>query len=386
MRVALFYHSLLSDWNHGNAHFLRGLISELLARGHEARVFEPIDSWSYQNLIQNEGDSFLGRFKRVFPKLSSIRYDVHTLDLESALEGVDLVLVHEWNTRTLIGRIAEYRNQHRCLVFFHDTHHRSVTNSAHITTPALQHYDGVLAFGESVTERYRRLGWGSKAWTWHEAADIRVFKKIDFPAERRQDVVWVGNWGDEERTEELEEYFVGPVRELSLQSEAYGVRYPDDAVKRLELAGVRYKGWIPNYDVPGVFARFKATVHIPRRPYREALPGVPTIRVFEALACGIPLVCAPWADSEGLFRKDRDFLMARDGAEMKRHLNVLIHDEGAARELAASGLDTILSRHTCAHRLDELFRISAQLGAGGPPALKVNDSTAASISQWGIGG
>ena len=39
--------------------------------------------------------------------------------------------------------------------------------------------------------------------------------------------------------------------------------------------------------------RFKATVHVPRRPYVKALPGIPTIRVFEALACGIPLDLFP---------------------------------------------------------------------------------------------
>ena len=53
------------------------------------------------------------------------------------------------------------------------------------------------------------------------------------------------------------------------------------------------------------------TVHVPRRPYVEALPGIPTIRVFEALACGIPLVSAPWADSEGLFPPGRLPLVAR---------------------------------------------------------------------------
>ena len=50
---------------------------------------------------------------------------------------------------------------------------------------------------------------------------------------------------------------------------------------------------------PQAFARHRMTVHVPRRPYVEALPGIPTIRVFEALACGIPLVCAPWHDDEG---------------------------------------------------------------------------------------
>jgi spore maturation protein CgeB len=39
LRVVMFYHSLLSDWNHGNAHFLRGIASELKARGHEVQVY-----------------------------------------------------------------------------------------------------------------------------------------------------------------------------------------------------------------------------------------------------------------------------------------------------------------------------------------------------------
>ena len=39
MKFVLFYHSLLSDWNHGNAHFLRGIASELLARGHHVGIY-----------------------------------------------------------------------------------------------------------------------------------------------------------------------------------------------------------------------------------------------------------------------------------------------------------------------------------------------------------
>jgi len=43
MRFVIFTHSLVSDWNHGNAHFLRGIASELLSLGHELRIFEPED-------------------------------------------------------------------------------------------------------------------------------------------------------------------------------------------------------------------------------------------------------------------------------------------------------------------------------------------------------
>ena len=56
MRIAFFVHSLLSDWNHGNAHFLRGVGTELQARGHEVLFFEPRDAWSLQNLLADHGD------------------------------------------------------------------------------------------------------------------------------------------------------------------------------------------------------------------------------------------------------------------------------------------------------------------------------------------
>ena len=49
MRFVMFCHSLVSDWNHGNAHFLRGIATELLARGHRLTVLEPSDAWSRTN-------------------------------------------------------------------------------------------------------------------------------------------------------------------------------------------------------------------------------------------------------------------------------------------------------------------------------------------------
>jgi spore maturation protein CgeB len=103
------------------------------------------------------------------------------------------------------------------------------------------------------------------------------------------------------------------------------------------------------------------TVHIPRRPYLEQLPGVPTIRPFEALACGIPLVAARWHHTGGMFTPGLDFLVARDGAEMAAHLRVLLADARQRADLAAHGLATIRARHTCGHRVDELHSICGQL-------------------------
>jgi spore maturation protein CgeB len=358
----MFYHSLLSDWNHGNAHFLRGVVSELISRGHDVRVFEPHDSWSLSNLKKEHGDFPILRFRDVYRGIESARYDIDRLVLDEVLGGADLVIVHEWNDHKLVKMIDSHRSTvggYRLL--FHDTHHRSVTQQESMAAYDLSHYDGVLAYGNVIRDIYLKRGWAEKAWTWHEAADTRVF----FPREENSsdgDLVWIGNWGDEERTAELREFFIEPVKALGLKARAYGVRYPEEACRSLAEAGIEYAGWLPNYEVPEVFAHYKVTVHIPRRPYVMALPGIPTIRPFEALACGIPLISSPWEDMEGLFTQGKDFLVARDGKEMRMRLNDVIHDDQLARELALHGRQTILNRHTCSHRVDELFAICQELG------------------------
>jgi spore maturation protein CgeB len=371
VKLVAFYHSLISDWNHGNAHFLRGVACEIVARGHEVTVFEPEDAWSVANLVRDHGDAAIAAFHAAFPelgRLASERYGA-VLDLDRALDGADAVLVHEWNTPDLVARIGRHRAQGgRYVLLFHDTHHRSVTAPAELARYDLRHYDGVLAFGSVIRDLYRTHGWAARAWTWHEAADTRRFGPHPVIA-KDGDLVWIGNWGDGERTAELHAMLIEPVRALGLHARVHGVRYPESARRALADAGIHYAGWLANFDVPEVFARHRVTVHVPRRPYAVALPGIPTIRMFEALACGIPLVSTPWRDDEALFTAGEDYLVASDPDQMRRLLQAVLHDRVLATELAEHGRATILARHTCAHRVDELFAILAELGvaAARPP-------------------
>jgi spore maturation protein CgeB len=356
VRIVIFCHSLISDWNHGNAHFLRGVSSELLALGHEVRVYEPENAWSVVNLIAEHGHAPLEGFSSAYPELSSTRYVPNELDLDSVLEKADVVLVHEWNDPDLVAAIGAMRTHGRYVLLFHDTHHRSVTKPDELARYDLRQYDGVLAFGDPVRDAYLQNTWTRRAWTWHEAADVRRFHPR--PADRMDgDLVWIGNWGDEERTAELHEFLIEPVRRLGVRARVYGVRYPASARAALADAGIEYGGWLPNYAVAEVFSRFRLTIHVPRAPYVSVLPGIPTIRPFEALACGIPLIVALWDTSESLFTSGEDFLFARTGREMACQIERLLGDAELRERLVCHGLKTILSRHTCAHRVDELLAI-----------------------------
>jgi len=360
MRVAFFADSLVSCWNHGDAHFLRGVIAELQARDHDVVVHEPRSSWSRANLVHDHGEAPLAQFRDAFPGMDVQLYDYESVEPEELIEGCDLVIVHEWTQPWLVGELGRLRRRGgRFRLLFHDTSHRMATAPHEMERYDLAEYDGVLAHGEVIASLHADRG--RRAWIWHEAADTRVFTPLPV-VEKRGDLVWVGNWGDGERTHELHEFLLRPARRLRLRGSVFGVCYPPQAVRAVAKSGLTYRGWVANNRVPEIFAEHRVTVHVPRRPYSELLPGIPTIRPFEALACGIPLVSAPWSDTEGLFTPGLDYLLARNEREMRKHLRLLLNDDAAARELTTHGLETIRDRHTCAHRVDELLAVCAKLG------------------------
>jgi spore maturation protein CgeB len=365
IRFRIFAHSWLSDWNHGNAHFLRGLARELVGFGHEVRCYEELGSWSLTNLVK-EGEianSAIEQFRREFPQLDVRFYQrdesLHAT-LTDELRDADIVIVHEWTEPGVAAAILSLKQQFGFRALFHDTHHRAYTNAAEILRVPLHLFDGVLAFGEPIRRIYLD-GFGvPRAWTFHEAADIEHFRPID--AAREFDLLWIGNWGDEERTHELNEFFIEPIKHLrDYKAVAYGVRYPQEGLQALAAAGIQYRGYLPSLTAPEMYARSELSLHVPRRQYTNGLSGIPTIRVFEALACGATLICAPWDDGEHLFRSGSDYVVVASGAEMKSKLRELLHDSSARRQIGENGRQTILQRHTCTHRAQQLIDICEEL-------------------------
>jgi spore maturation protein CgeB len=355
MKCVFFCHALTSCWNNGNAHFLRGVARELRELGHQVVVYESAEGWSRLNALRDGGMEPLQEAQALLPGID-IRQYAASPDLDRALDGADVVIVHEWNSPVLIGDIGRRRIEGAPFtLLFHDTHHRAVTAPDELGRFDLDGFDGVLAFGEVLRQIYLKLGWTNRAFTWHEAADVALYRPLP-EIEPTHDVIWIGNWGDGERSTELNEFLLRPVAELGLHARIHGVRYPLDALRAIEAAGIEYCGWLPAHRAPAAFASAHATVHVPRGPYARSLPGIPTIRMFEALACGIPVASAPWDDVENLFPQGT-YLSVADGAEMKDALRTLLHDRDLAAALTTAGLQTIAERHTCRHRVLELLGI-----------------------------
>ena len=167
-------------------------------------------------------------------------------------------------------------------------------------------------------EVYRRWGWGDRVFVWHEAADTRLFRPPvdDGP---RDGLVWIGNWGDGERTAGARRIPVraGAARRLAARRlrRALSRRGAGDAgalrraLSRLAAQRARSRGLRP--------------------PPRDRACAAPLLRrarcpAFRRSACSrrwpAAFRCcrAPWRDTEGLFRPGEDYLVARDGERDER--------------------------------------------------------------------
>ncbi len=366
LTFCLFAHSWVSDWNHGNAHFLRGLARSLVRMGHKVRCCEQLGSWSLSNLVKQEGDraiEAIDQFRRIYPELNVHFYTGETFSAfaDEVLTGADVVIVHEWNEPEVVNKILALKQHLGFATLFHDTHHRAYTRASDMLRLRLDLFDGVLAFGEAIRRIYAD-GFGiPRAWTFHEAADPDAFFPRDL--EKNIDVLWIGNWGDEERTRELLEFLISPAATLKTRHVVvHGVRYPAEALRELARAGIDFRGYLPNLSAAEVYGHSLVSLHVPRRQYSNGLSGIPTIRVFEARACGMPLLCSPWTDTESLFRPGEDYLVVPDGQAMRAELERLLRDDAARRQIGANGLETIRRRHTCAHRAAQLIEICEELG------------------------
>jgi spore maturation protein CgeB len=89
----------------------------------------------------------------------------------------------------------------------------------------------------------------------------------------------------------------------------------------------------------------------------------PSVRLFEAAACGVPIISDQWAGLETIFAPGREILLSRTPADTLRTLTAIGVEE--ARRIGARARRRVLSRHTALHRAAELESYVAAVASAG---------------------
>ena len=302
------------------------------------------DAWSLRNLLRRPRRGGPRRLPRGLPGAARrSAYERRRSTSPRPLDGADLVIVHEWNEPGLVAALGPSARAAaaRFTLLFHDTHHRAVSDPDAMRAFDLAGYDGVLAFGEALARGLSRLGLGRARPRLarggrRRACSIRRPRKA-----AREGLVWIGNWGDGERTRGARATSCSrPARAAGLPLDVHGVRYPAAA---LGAAGALRRA-LPRLAAERRARRRSSPATWPRctcraRFYVDALPGHPDHPRVRGAGLRHPAgLRALAATARACSGRARTILVARDGDGDDAPPARLCRRPGLRASLARSGL------------------------------------------------
>jgi spore maturation protein CgeB len=342
--IVVFGLSITSSWGNGHATTYRALLKAAAARGHRVRFFERDVPWYAANRDQPRPD-----FAQVvlYGGLDELR-DAHA----DAVRRADVVIVGSfvpdgvdvgaWALETAGGLVAFYD------IDTPVTLAALARGEATYLTPAqVPQYDLYLSFtGGPLLRRIEGELGSPMARPLYCAFDPELYQPAD--VEPAWDLGYMGTYSAD-RQPALTRLLSDPAR-LVPQGRfvVAGPMYPDD----LE--------WPPNVErlshvAPSAHRAFycsqRFTLNVTRADMVRAGHS-PSVRLFEAAACGVPIISDDWPGLASLFRPHHEILIARCAEDVVHYLTALDPDE--ARFMGARARQRVLAEHTAAHRAAQL--------------------------------
>jgi spore maturation protein CgeB len=355
--LVVFGLSLSSSWGNGHATTYRGLLKAYAAKGFRILFLEREQPWYAANRDLLAPDYCKLTFYRNLNDLAHFRDDVA-------------------NARAVM--VGSYTPDGVAVCNFVQIHARGVTAFYDIDTPVtlaalerndcaylspklISGFDLYLSFTGGPTLACIENDFGVKAArALYCAADPELYHPL--ATQPQFDLGYIGTYA-EDRQPVIERLLIEPAR-----------RAPD---LRFVVAGPQYPGSI---DWPANVSRFdhiapndhstfyngcRFTLNATRRDMVRAGYS-PSVRLFEAAACGAPIISDAWDGLESLFEPGTEIVVARDSADVLRALREM--PEPARKNLAKRAREKVLGAHTAAHRADELARYIAQAARAAAPA------------------
>ncbi len=343
--------SITSSWGNGHATTYRGLVRELEARGHRVLFLERDQPWYADN--RDLPHPPFGR-TILYEGLDDLRnqHGEAIRDADLVIVGSyvpDGIAVGEWVTRTARGATAFYDIDTPVTL-------ATLARGAceYLTSELVATYDMYLSFtgGPTLDRIEQELG-SPMARPLYCSVDERLYYADPHPV--RWHLGYMGTYSDD-RQPAVEKLLIDVAREWKDGSFiAVGPQYPESIawppnIKRVtHLAPKHHRAF---------YNEQRFTLNITRAAMIEA-GWSPSVRLFEAAACGTPIISDDWAGLASFFTPDEEIIVATSTANVLRVLQDLPEAERLA--IGARARRRVLSEHTAAHRAAELESYAYEL-------------------------
>ena len=349
MRIVVLGLSITSSWGNGHATNYRALLKTLEARGHDVLFLERDTPW--YAATRDLPDPAWGR-TALYGSLEQLR-DEHADDVA----GAELVVVGSYVpdgvevANWVLGRA-------RGVVAFYDID-TPVTLAAlerdeceYLVPDLVPRFDLYLSFtgGPTLTRLERELG-ARRAVAFHCFVDPEAYRPRT--VEDRWAVGYLGTYGAD-RQPALERLLLDPARERpDLRFVVAGPEYPEELDWPENVERIDH---LPPSEHPAFYAAQRLTVNVTRADMRRA-GWSPSVRLFEAAACAVPVVSDWWPGLDEFFAPDREILVEETVARLDL-------SEEELRAVGERARRRVLAEHTAEHRVDELERLVATTRLG----------------------
>lgn len=344
LKIVFLGLSISSSWGNGHATTYRALLKALHARGHSALFLERDLYWYRDNRDLPEPPYATVAYYDSVGELRS-RFGMAVRDADAVIVGSfvpDGIAIGEWVTSTATGVTAFYDIDTPMTLAKLET-----GDIDYLSEPLVPRYDLYLSFtGGPTLDRLEQRYGAAMARALYCSVDPAIYYVKPQPV--KWDLAYLGTYS-EDRLPQLEALLIEPARRMSgARMMVAGPMYPPD----LE--------WPPNVGreihlAPREHCDFynsqRFTLNITRADMRRA-GFSPSVRLFEAAACGTPIISDWWPGIETFFEPGREMLIARSTDDVLRFLRDL--PESKRRAIGSRARTRVLSRDTADHRAQEL--------------------------------
>jgi spore maturation protein CgeB len=355
MKVVLIGLSVTSSWGNGHATNYRGLMRALSARGHHVLFLERDVPWYADNRdLPRPPHGRTELYGSVAELQKRFAADVSDADLVVVGSYVpDGVEVGRWVTSVAGGVSAFYDIDTPVTLAALER-----GECAYLSADLVPAYDVYLSFtGGTTLEQIEREYGSPRAVAFYCLVDATAYQPLD--VEQRWDLGYLGTYSDD-RQPAVERLLIEPARQRpDLRFVVAGPQYPrsvawPDNVERIEH--------LPPAEHPAFYAAQRLTLNVTRADMIRA-GWSPSVRLFEAAACAVPVVSDRWDGLDQIFRVPSELLIADTTDDVLTALD----DVGPQRRttVGTAARARVLGEHTAEHRAEQLESLVAELTTAG---------------------